>query len=233
MTCDPALRVSVVACVFALSGASAAQAGVAAAPLSMAVIEASVTGATCSITALDGSMTTTPCDPAGWVAVLSPGWSAQMTATINYSYEDDGLPLGDSHPFFQTDHYGIGGVEPRFEAGAIYTLTNSSHCYTRYSTLCGNLPGDEYFGESGYPPIFLSNNDVADDVSGELSATTGVRWNPPSAFYGQGYYWTPTLYVSTWTMVASIPEPSTWALMLVPLLGLGLLGVRRHRSRTG
>lgn len=225
-----------VAMAMGLSMSVPAQAGLAAAPMSIAVLEATTTSANCSITTLEGTTTTVACDPAGWTAVLGPGWSAQMTATIHYEYSDNGLPLHGSagrRPTFQLDPFGFSLLELEFEAGAIHAFTHWTHCHAR-TTSCGEIApggGDQYFGEYGFPPVFVSHNEVADDVSGDISVTTGVRWDAASLYYGLGITWSHTLFVNPSTQVAAIPEPATWLLMVGPLLGLGWLGRRRSAAR--
>jgi hypothetical protein len=191
-------------------------------------LSAAVTGADCSVTSPDGATTSVPCEASGWAPTLEPGSTASMTATISYSYADDGRPLG--HPgYFQVGS--AGSAMATFESAALYPYTSASdcwwvlgHCQTLY---------DEYFGDVAYP-IFLSNNDHAENVSGEIAVTTGWRWYPPTQYYGQGYTLTPNLFVDVWgmTLTPAIPEPSTWALMLGPLLGLALFA-RRRRRRLG
>jgi hypothetical protein len=192
-------------------------------------LEANVLGAACSTTSPDGITTSAPCDPAGWSPTLDPGWSAVMTATIGYSYADDGRRL-DSPASIQVSP--TGSVVASFEYAVLYGVTSASFCGTfRGGLHCSDdiTPHDVYFDVAASYPLFLSNNDDAEAVSGQFHVTTGWRWEPPSMFYGQGYTLTPTLSVDVWGISQAVPEPSTWALMLGPLLGMGVFAGRRRR----
>ena len=191
-------------------------------------LEADVLGASCTTTSPDGITTGVPCDPGGWSPTLEPGWSALMTATIGYSYADDGLRFDHPRPIqVGTRNF----VDAPFEFAVLYAETSNSDCarFSGNADSCGSsVPYDTYFGQYHFPPLFISNNDHAEDVSGQITVTTGWKWEPPSIFYGQGYTLTPTLFVSTYGFADAVPEPQTWALMLGPLIGLAWLSRRRR-----
>ncbi len=152
-----------------------------------------------------------------------------MTATISYSYADDGRRL-DSPASLQVSH--TGSVAASFESAVLYSVTSASYCGIFHGGLhCSEdiTPHDVYFDVAASYPLFLSNNDVAEAVSGEFEVTTGWLWQPPRSFYGQGYTLTPTLSVDVWGIAHAVPEPSTWALMIGPLLGLGVFAGRRRK----
>jgi hypothetical protein len=59
----------------------------------------------------------------GFEASIQPGESAYVTATLHYSYRDDGRPL-ESQGSFQLDPYGFEFAYTDFEAGALYSRSN-------------------------------------------------------------------------------------------------------------
>jgi hypothetical protein len=192
-------------------------------------LHADVLGAACSITSPEGIATSAPCDAAGWSPTLDPGWSASMTARIGYRYADDGRPL-DSPASIQVSP--TASVGASFEYGVLYSITSASSCGVFHGGVhCSDdiTPHDVYFDVAASDLLFLSSNDDAEVVSGQLSVTTGWRWQPPDNFYGQGYTLTPTLSVDVWGISQAVPEPGTWALMVGPLLGLGLFARRRRK----
>jgi hypothetical protein len=192
-------------------------------------LEADVLGAACSTMSPNGVTTSVACDPAGWSPMLEPGWSALMTATIGYSYADDGRMLGRPVSLQVSD---TGSVMASFESAVLYSVTSASPWKVLHGGVhCSNdlVPYDRYFDVAARYPLFLSNNDDAEAVSGQFEVTTGWRWEPPGSFYGQGYTLTPTLSVDVWGIAYAVPEPSTWALMIGPLLGLGVFAGRRRK----
>ena len=125
-----------------------------------------------------------------------------------------------------------GSVGASFEYAVLYSVTSASSCGVFHGGLhCSDdiTPHDVYFDVAARYPLFLSNNDEAEAVSGQFQVTTGGRWVPPDRVYGQGYTLTPTLSVDVWGIAHAVPEPSTWALMIGPLLGLGVFAGRRRK----
>jgi hypothetical protein len=54
----------------------------------------------------------------------------------------------------------------------------------------------------------------------------GVGWGCPSSTSGA----TPTREITSFGVTSAVPEPSTWAMMILGFLGLGLMGYRRGRG---
>jgi PEP-CTERM motif len=216
-----------------MSGVVAAMAWPSQPAYATVTLEAQIVDVTCTVTALDGT-TVTPCTSSwsggsSWAVMLQQGWSAQMVATIDYAYADDGLPLPGRGGWFQMDS---GGFSNRFvdhEAGALYAIT--SNCIHRY---CAHPPGEDYSGWSGFPPVFLSDNDEADRLNGTLTVATGASFSPNFPNYPGS--WGANIFISlqqsTWSVdgpVGAIPEPSTFVSMLLGLGALASAALRRSR----
>jgi hypothetical protein len=154
-----------------------------------------------------------------------------MTATISYHYRDDGLSLApQDNPQYYSFQNGLGAIFVTSEAAAIYVYSSNS-CYHYTGPACSS----DYSLWSGstynFSMVFLAANDRPEDIRGEIPVWVGVRWDPPPFYYGQGFTAQRNLYIDVSTQVqsvAAIPEPSSWAMMLGPLLGLGLLARRRQ-----
>lgn len=190
-------------------------------------LQASITDVTCTLTTSAGQASVIPCSADSWQVALQPGWSAQMVASIDYMYADDGLAL-DRPGGFQMDSAGFSMRFVDHEAGALYAMT--SNCVHRY---CSHPPGQNYFGASGFPPIFLSANDTSDQISGTLTVSTGAMLDA-----GVPFNWTANVFIGLRSQtyagpdaVAAVPEPSTWVSMLASL-GLVALVAQRRRRRT-
>jgi PEP-CTERM motif len=189
-----------------------------------ATLDAQIVNVTCTVTTSEGTLVL-PCSAGSWVVALQPGWRALMTATIEYAYTDDGLALA-SIGGFQMDVAGFGTRLVDHEAGGLYAMT--SNCISRY---CSHPPGQDYFGASGFPPIFLSDNDVAESVNGLLTVSTGAELSPQSPFG-----WNPTVFIGLRSQtfagldpVTAVPEPSTLCLWLLSLAALAWTVRQRPR----
>lgn len=188
------------------------------AALSKATLDYTVS-VSCTLTTPSGS-SSVPCDSTVWNLRLEPGWSATMTATWNWHYTDDGLPIVGS---LMDPASGLfGGSRPTFnESAGIYAQTlpacGRGACTTRPPTLSGDL---------GLLAVFESNNNVPDDITGSRTLTVTASWaaDDPLGWTGQFGFFQPGYPYIT---VNSVPEPSTWALFGVSLAALAL--VRRRR----
>lgn len=195
-----------------LFAAAAAAVALSCAPpvAAMATLDSTVVGASCSLTTGEGT-TTVPCESSGWSVMLQPGWSAQMVATVEYTYTDDGLPL-DRPSWFQLDPFGLHNLSVDHEAGAVYVFTSREACRDESCRSWIDYTG------AGFGPYVILDNDVPDMVSGSFVVTTGAENNTNPAL---GMNLWGRIYVTTWDMVFAVPEPGTWALLLVGLLSIG------------
>ena len=179
----------------------------------------------CGITSPDGSITALPCATdqlrPTFTAVVQPGESAFVSATLAYTYHDDGLPLV-RQAGFQMDTFGFQTRYFDHEAAGLGIF--SSACQDRY---CHPFPEwTESF--SGPVRVLLGDNDVPDDLTGRIDYT--VTAGLDSAWHWGG---SRTAYINAWSLeftpVNAVPEPSTYALMLAGLLSISLLARRRGR----
>lgn len=120
----------------------------------------------------------------------------------------------------------------------IYTASG-----TLFSTLSSNVAGSyEYFTNdyvSSYGGEQLGFMQSATDYLAVVVPTTfdgngAVVPGPSAVSYGAASYaevGPNYAYIATGNIVASVPEPSTWVMMILEFTGLGFLGLRR-RGRT-
>jgi hypothetical protein len=195
-----------------------------------ATLNARFTNATCDLnTGL--AVMSVACSPLpeignaiGFDAVIPRGGSASVTATLVYTYTDDGLPVED-YDVFYLDANAFTWETTYFEAGALYVTSNSCEG-SRY---CEHDPTLFIVGSTGFPPILLGLNTVADRVTGSINLFSAVVVTPPYQFDSL----TTPVYVG-WNAVTYsgvVPEPSTFVLTAA---GLALLlGSRAVRRRAG
>ena len=190
--------------------------------LSKATLDYTTSG-TCTLTTPDGT-STTACSGTNWAVTLQPGWSASMQLTVHYTYQDDGLAL-DRPVVIQNPSAGTGTVATH-ESAAIVARTPGC--------LFGPCPGlDPSRGYTSVPVLLgiVSNDTGPTATEGTLTFTTGA-FNAAGSMLGP---WDAVMFINlepAVNSVAAIPEPSTWALMALPL-ALGIALSRRRRGRAG
>jgi hypothetical protein len=126
--------------------------------------------------------------------------------------------------FFQT----VGGtaISATHEAAGIYAYMPS--CFPGGG---GCVPGFEY-DNLPYQLVVVSNDTTPTSLSGSFTvvATAENSFSVPTG----SVPWTPSLYVrldpSVFSSTAAIPEPGTWALMLLSLPALAW-ATRRRRTQ--
>jgi hypothetical protein len=133
---------------------------------------------TCGTIAADGSRSAQPCATTSFSALLHPGESVYVSASLSYDYHDDGLALARTvtlHPspnnMVVLDH----------EAAVVGVI--SSLCFDFRS--CNAQAADHvdnFVGAGPLSPLVFGNNLVPDDLSGQsrFFASSGV----PSTYPG-------------------------------------------------
>ncbi len=168
----------------------------------------------CGIIATDGTRTARPCPgpTPSFSALAQPGESVYVSATLNYTYSDDGLRL-DRPWGYQVDGSGLRVQFVEYESAGLYLV--SSDCRGRSCP----RPTDVTSSFNGPFLLLLGNNDTPDSFSGQqrFTATSGVSANWPFAGTRTAFMAISAQMVQS---VTPIPEPQTWALMLA---GLGAL----------
>jgi hypothetical protein len=174
----------------------------------------------CGFIGSDGTRTVQPCngDLRSFTAVVNtPGEAVYVSATLNYTYSDDGLAL-DRPFFYQTDVF-----------GGVRLVTNESAAIYVGSNNCGRgcpFRPEVVNNSSGPFVLILGDNDTPDSFSGQQNyfassgnSTVAPLPGPRTAFL--------SLNATVVQSVSPIPEPQTWALMLAGLGALAL-GVARR-----
>jgi PEP-CTERM motif len=182
------------------------------------------TNITCGIIAADGSRAEESCSGPSFAAMVEPGQSVFVSASLSYTYSDDGLPL-EQPGFFQTDAFGHGRSVDH-EAAVIFMTSNL--CLSRLCLLTGGRPDllDTFSGPTG---LIFGENAVPDEASGAVGffASAGV---PSTQLSGGTRFAFFHASVTTFSGVPAIPEPGTYALMLAGLALLGVVALRRGRA---
>jgi hypothetical protein len=193
----------------------------------------------CGITTPQGT-TYAVCNSPGFSALVQPGSYVFVTATLNYTYRDDGLPLvvigNDGSPVIGSDGlpvrtYGVfqtsgmgGGLVVLNEAAGV--ILNSNVCNGR--VMCGSPSETNSF--DGPFLLTFGVNDQPDDLTGQytFTATAGVRDNLPAPMGPEMRTARMGITnITVYSSVSPIPEPSTYGLMLAGLMGWGVMAQRR------
>lgn len=191
----------------------------------LVTLETSVSNITCGITDAAGLSRFGNCSSLSFPALIEPGETAFLRATLHYHYTDQGLPLPVPMQF-QVNELGMNGVMTFNEAAGLYV--NSNLCGGRH---CPIPPHVQVEGTL-FPPLILGLNDHPDDLTGsrdlyvEVSALGGLP-------YPMSYATTLFLYPFSIVYAAPappIPEPATVSLIGAGLLALGWLGRRRRHA---
>lgn len=175
----------------------------------------------CGLVATDGTRTAQPCPgpSPSFSALAQPGEFVYVSATLNYTYSDDGLRL-DRPWAYQLDESGLRVQVVEYESAGLYLISND--CRGRS---CARPP-DVVNSFDGPFLLLLGNNDTPDLFSGQqrFTATSGVAadW-----FFASTRTAFMAVNAQVVQSVTPIPEPQTWALMLAGLGALTWWAARR------
>ncbi len=185
------------------------------------------TDISCGVIAVAGSRSAQPCATTSFSALLNPGESVYVSASLSYMYHDDGLALAQTITLRPSP---ANEIVLNHEA-AVIGIT-SSVCFDFRS--CNAQAADHvdnFVGAGPLSPLVFGNNLVPDDLSGQSGffASSGV----PSAYPGGPLQRSVSFDVNvaeTYSgVIAAVPEPSTYALMFTGLAALA--GATRRRAR--
>ena len=161
----------------------------------------------------------------GAVALLPVASKASLLSFVisgadNASFTLDSNPV----PTGQVD-VGNGAINPYF-ANIVGTLNNAPITF-QFLTFYG--PGDGGGLSAGTQPGSLAGTNYFDLFGPQIFGNTNVAPSfAPGIFSLDGEFGGDTLTISA---VGAVPEPSTWAMMILGFVGIGFMAYRR-RSKT-
>jgi fibronectin-binding autotransporter adhesin len=160
------------------------------------------------------------------------GDGAIVMGSVSSAYAE---PYTDTTPYLSTGYDGTQGLmtetvtfsQPQWEFGLFWGSMDSYNTLEFYngSTLVGTFTGDSVTappsGANGDQGSFATNRYV--NFFGEYTSVEFLSTSPAFEIDNISAGSSPTLS-------SSVPEPSTWALMLLGLVGLGYAARNQHRK---
>ncbi len=188
------------------------------------------TDITCGTIAADGSRSAQPCATTSFSALLRPGESVYVRASLSYAYRDDGLALARTVTLHPSPN---NMIVLDYEAAVVGVV--SSVCFDFRS--CNAQAADHidnFVGAGPLSPLVFGNNLVPDDLSGQsrFFASSGVPSNYPGGPLQRSVSFDLNVVETYSGVIAAVPEPSTYALMFTGLAALAAATRRRARQRS-
>lgn len=199
-------------------GLAALAAGACAPAQAMTTLSYHWTDVSCSVTRASG-VSNAACSEPSFQVSLSDFESATVSATLHYTYHDDGLPL-DHIASYQLDAFGVAVGTTQVETGVLLFRSRPADGRT------GPPPGITLSGSTGV--LTLGSNAHADDLSGSVPLYATLTTGAYVGYVGEiGISVIPLVFASP------VPEPSSAGLIALGLLGLWVRAAARSESGTG
>jgi hypothetical protein len=155
-------------------------------------------------------------------------WTLTKAATGSDFFVGSGQTFGAFSPPNNANFGATGFLDDELDQILPTVAGNNYTVSFQYANDAGNTPLNGLSVFLGGKPCFSVVNDVSHGYVAESCTITNPGNNADLAFFGQN--------VSAWSEVdnvsvvgAPVPEPSTWAMMLLGFAGLGYAGYRRAK----
>ena len=147
----------------------------------------------------------------------TPNYSDSFSSTSGWNFDYDATPIdgytGDTGPYFAIDFTGVLSVATTGNYDLTIGSDDGEYLY---------IGGTQVLANPGIHPYST--------VTGSVFLTAGMH--PFEVQYDQLEYVAAqsSLAVPDGVTIGSVPEPSTWAMMLMGFAGLGYAGYRKART---